>query len=117
MLGGGMRQCGILAAAGIISLQEMTKRLKEDHENAKYMAKKLSEIEGVEVDLNSVYINMVFFKLNRSEDLIESLPKKMLENGIKINGCELGEFRFVTSNDVSRDDIDSVIAIFSKLID
>ncbi|MBK5263339.1 MAG: low-specificity L-threonine aldolase [Peptostreptococcaceae bacterium] len=116
MLGGGMRQSGILAAAGIISLKDMTKRLKEDHDNAKYMAKKLSELAGVEVDLDSVCINMVFFKLNRPEELIDSLPEKMLENGIKINGCELGEFRFVTSNDVSRDDIDYAISTFSKFI-
>lgn len=116
LLGGGMRQCGLLAAAGIISLQDMTKRLKEDHDNAKYMAKKLSELDGIEVDLDSVCINMVFFKLNRSNDQIDRLPEKMLENGIKINGCELEEFRFVTSNDVSRDDIDYVISTFSRLI-
>ena len=116
MLGGGMRQCGILAAAGIISLEEMTKRLKEDHDNAKYMAKKLSELDGVEVDLDSVRINMVYFKLDRPEELIDSLPDKMLEQGIKINGCELGEFRFVTSNDVSMDDIDYAVSVFEKLI-
>lgn len=116
MLGGGMRQSGILAAAGIIALKDMTKRLKEDHDHARYMAKKLSVLEGVEVDLDSVCINMVFFKLNRPEELIDSLPEKMLENGIKINGSELGEFRFVTSNDVSRDDIDYTISTFSKLI-
>jgi len=116
MLGGGMRQCGILAAAGIISLKEMTKRLKEDHDNAKYMAKKLKGLDGVEVDLDSVRINMVYFKLDRPEELIDSLPDKMLEQGIKINGCELGEFRFVTSNDVSMDDIDYAVSVFEKLI-
>ncbi len=116
MLGGGMRQCGILAAAGIIALTDMTKRLKEDHDNAKYMAKKLSGLKGVEVDLDSVQINMVFFKLDRPAALIESLPDKMLEKGIKINGMELGEFRFVTSNDVSREDIDFAVAAFSELI-
>lgn len=116
MLGGGMRQCGILAAAGILSLKEMTKRLKDDHDNAKYMAKKLSELNGVEVDLDSVQINMVFFTLDRPEELIESLPQKMLEKGIKINGEELGEFRFVTSNDVSREDIDYALSVFAGLI-
>lgn len=116
MLGGGMRQCGLLAASGIISLNEMTKRLKEDHDNAKYMAKKLGEMKGVEVDLDSVQINMVFFKLDRPDDLIESLPEKMLEKGIKINGEELGEFRFVTSNDVSREDVDYALSVFAELI-
>jgi len=116
MLGGGMRQCGILAAAGIISLKEMTKRLKEDHDNAKYMATMLNELDGVEVDLESVQINMVFFKLDRPDELIDSLPDKMFEKGIKINGMELGEFRFVTSNDVSKYDIDYAVETFSKLI-
>ncbi|MDD3571296.1 MAG: threonine aldolase family protein, partial [Lachnospiraceae bacterium] len=46
ILGGGMRQCGIIAAAGIVALEEMTGRLKEDHDNAKYMAERLSEVEG-----------------------------------------------------------------------
>lgn len=116
MLGGGMRQCGILAAAAIIALKDMTKRLKEDHDNARYMAKKLSELSGVEVDLESVQINMVFFKLDRPAGLIDSLPDKMLEKGIKINGMELGELRFVTSNDVSRDDIDYAVKVFAELI-
>lgn len=116
MLGGGMRQCGILAAAGIISLNEMTRRLKEDHDNAKYMAEKLNALNGVEVDLDSVQINMVFFRVDRPASVIESLPEKMLDRGIKINGEELGEFRFVTSNDVSRDDIEYAVDTFAELI-
>lgn len=116
MLGGGMRQCGLLAAAGILALTEMSKRLNEDHDNAKYMAKKLSELKGVEVDMDSVQINMVFFKVDRPANLIDSLPEKMFDKGIKINGEELGEFRFVTSNDVSREDIDYAVKTFAELI-
>ena len=116
MLGGGMRQCGFLAAAGILSLKEMTKRLGEDHDNAKHMAKRLAGLRGVNVDLDSVQINMVFFKLDRPADLIGSLPEKMLEKGIKINGEEYGEFRFVTSNDVSRADVDYAVDTFTELI-
>ncbi len=116
MLGGGMRQCGFLAAAGIISLKEMTKRLHEDHENAKYMARKLAGLKGVDVDPDSVQINMVFFKVDRPAEILESLPEKMLEKGIKINGVEYGELRFVTSNDVSRADIDYAVDVFAELI-
>ncbi len=117
MLGGGMRQCGFLAAAAKLSLTEMSKRLKDDHENAKYMAKRLLELKGVTLDPDSVQINMVFFKLDRPAEIINSLPDKMLERGIKINGEELGEFRFVTSNDVSREDIDYAVSVFSELIE
>lgn len=116
MLGGGMRQCGFLAAAGLIALEVMTKRLQEDHDNAKYMAQRLQKIPGVTLDMNSVEINMVFFKLDAPKEVIDSLPEKMLEAGVKINGIEDGEFRFVTTHDTSREDIDRALDAFEKII-
>lgn len=116
MLGGGMRQCGFLAAAGLIALEVMTKRLQEDHDNAKYMAQRLQKMPGVTLDMNSVEINMVFFKLDASKEVIDSLPEKMLEAGVKINGIEDGEFRFVTTHDTSREDIDRALDAFEKII-
>lgn len=116
MLGGGMRQCGFLAAAGLIALEVMTKRLQEDHDNAKYMAQRLQKMPGVTLDVNSVEINMVFFKLDAPKEVIDSLPEKMLEAGVKINGIEDGEFRFVTTHDTSREDIDRALDAFEKII-
>lgn len=116
MLGGGMRQCGFLAAAGLIALEVMTKRLQEDHDNAKYMAQRLQQMPGVTLDMNSVEINMVFFKLDAPKEVIDSLPEKMLEAGVKINGIEDGEFRFVTTHDTSREDIDRALDAFEKII-
>lgn len=116
MLGGGMRQCGFLAAAGLIALEVMTKRLQEDHDNAKYMAQRLQKMPGVTLDMNSVEINMVFFKLDAPKEVIDSLPEKMLEAGVKINGIEDGEFRFVTTHDTSRKDIDRALDAFEKII-
>lgn len=116
LIGGGMRQNGILAAAGLIALNEMTKRLDVDHANAKYMAEKLSELEQVSLDMDSVQISMVFFKLDAPEELQRKLPELMLERGIKIGGRDGGEFRFVTSNDVDRNDIDRVIAELKALL-
>lgn len=116
MLGGGMRQCGFLAAAGLIALEVMTKRLQEDHDNAKYMAQRLQKMPGVTLDMNSVEINMVFFKLDAPKEVIDSLPEKMLEAGVKINGIEDGEFRFVTTHDTSREDIDRALDAFEKII-
>ena len=116
MLGGGMRQCGFLAAAGLIALEVMTKRLQEDHDNAKYMAQRLQKMPGVSLDMNSVEINMVFFKLDAPKEVIDSLPEKMLEAGVKINGIEDGEFRFVTTHDTSREDIDRALDAFEKII-
>ena len=105
LLGGGMRQAGILAAAGILALKEMPKRLSEDHANAKRLAELLSQIDGVSIDKDSVEINMVFFKLDRSAELKAALPEKMKQHGILINPEELGEFRLVTNNDVSAKDV------------
>lgn len=116
MLGGGMRQCGFLAAAGLIALEVMTKRLQEDHDNAKYMAQRLQKMPSVTLDMNSVEINMVFFKLDAPKEVIDSLPEKMLEAGVKINGIEDGEFRFVTTHDTSREDIDRALDSFEKII-
>lgn len=116
ILGGAMRQAGILAAAGIIALEEMTKRLKADHENARYMAERLMEIKGIELNINSVQIDMVWFRLSSSIIDPDTLVDKLFEKSIKINGPEGGLYRFVTNNDVSKEDIDYVIECIKELI-
>ena len=116
LLGGGMRQAGILAAAGILALKEMPKRLSEDHANAKRLAELLSQIDGVSIDKDSVEINMVFFKLDRSAELKAALPEKMKQHGILINPEELGEFRFVTNNDVSAKDVEFAAGTFASML-
>jgi len=109
LMGGGMRQAGILAAAGLIALEKMTARLAEDHQNAAYLAEQLSRIPGVEVKDDRRDINMVFFEM--CEDVIpeDKLVSHLLKNGIKICGIENDEWRFVTNLDVTREDIDFVI--------
>lgn len=116
LMGGGMRQVGILAAAGIIALEKMTMRLHEDHENAKYMAEKLEEIPGVKVIKERLDIDMVFFTMG--EDVIPEkvLVEKFLEKNIKINGSEGGEYRFVAHIGVTKQDIDYVINTMKELI-
>lgn len=116
MLGGGMRQAGIIAAAGIIALRDMTQRLFVDHENARYLADKLQMIDGVTLDPSSVEINMVWFKIDRPAEVLNAIPEKLLENGIKSNGLMGGEFRFVTSNDVTKEDIDYAVDVLRKIL-
>lgn len=116
LLGGGMRQCGILAAAGIIALTEMPNRLIEDHDNAKYMAKLLSQIDGVHVDMDSVEINMVWFDADRPADALSNVQSIMLKDNIKINGPDGTRFRFVTNNDVSRADVEEAVKSFRRAI-
>lgn len=118
MLGGGMRQVGILAAAGIIALEKMAMRLGEDHENARYLAASLQKLDGVRLDESAVEINMVYFALDRSKMVLDTLPAKLLEKGIKINGWDQdsGQFRFVTNHDVTKQDIDMVMTALKELI-
>lgn len=115
LMGGGMRQVGILAAAGIIALEKMTERLHEDHENARYMAERLEEIQGIEVIRDRLDIDMVFFKM--SEDIIheKTLVEEFYKKNIKINGSEGGEYRFVAHIGVTKEDIDYVISCMKEL--
>lgn len=116
LMGGGMRQIGILAAAGIIALEKMTDRLNEDHENAKYLAEELSKLPGVHVMRDRLDIDMVFFKMG--EDVIKEsvLIEKLYEKNIKINGAEAGEYRFVAHIGISKQDIDYVISCMKELM-
>jgi len=114
LLGGGMRQVGILAASGIISLEKMTKRLHQDHENAGYLAEHLSKIPHITVDLPSVHINMVFFKITKPAFNHAAFTAYLLEKGIKSNPGENGEYRFVTHNDVTEENIDYVISLLRE---
>ena len=109
LMGGGLRQAGILAAAGIIALEKMADRLHIDHGNADYMASKLSEIKGINVDFSRRDINMIFFTID--EGLVEDnvLVESLLNACIKINGIEDGEYRFVTNNGVTKEDIDFAV--------
>ncbi len=77
-LGGGMRQAGILAAAGLIALRQMTQRLHEDHANARLLAEGLAQLPGIDIDLNSVKTNMIFFALKPDAPLsIEELSEQL----------------------------------------
>lgn len=114
MMGGGMRQIGILCAAGIYALRHMVGRLAEDHANARYLAGRLGEIPGVCVDMGCLDINMVFFTLPESVVTGEKLTAGLLDRGIKINGGP-GSYRFVTNRGVGREDIDVVIAAIKEI--
>ncbi len=116
LLGGGMRQAGFVAACGIIALEKMVDRLKDDHDNAKYMAQRLNKMKGVKVLMDNVDVNMVFFKLDKPKEFIYGLPGKMLEYGIKMVGEEGGLLRFITNNDVSRADVIRVCDVFEKIL-
>ncbi|MDR1318493.1 MAG: threonine aldolase [Treponema sp.] len=96
VMGGGMRQAGILAAAGIIALTEHPPLLAEDHEMAKRLARGLAEIPGIKIDPGAVEINMVFFAFRASPESAAGIVKAFAGRGILINPPEKGLWRFVT---------------------
>lgn len=107
IMGGGMRQAGVIAAPGIIALEKMIQRLYIDHNNARQLAIKLSDIEGVNVFQDRLDINMVFFTLDRqiqSKQFVEHFKKR----GISVYPPESGEIRFVTNNEIDKGDIDRI---------
>lgn len=111
ILGGGMRQVGILAAAGILALQDMTKRLQEDHDNAKYLCSRLKEVPGLEVYDERQQINMVFFRLKNYPLESSALVSYMADHGVRINGEDNGMMRFVTHYYVSKEEIDQAVQL------
>lgn len=116
LMGGGLRQAGILAAAGIIALTEMTARLAEDHENARYLADRLEEISSCKVLRERLDVNMVFFTLPESIISEAALVEGLANEKIKVNGLEDGEYRFVTNHGISLEDIDRVVQVMKALI-
>jgi threonine aldolase len=95
VMGGGMRQAGILAAAGIVALKDQTRCLADDHVRAKRLAQELAAIPGIVITPAEIEINMVFFQFQIASDA-EQITAAFKERGILINPPENGEFRFVT---------------------
>ena len=109
ILGGGMRQSGVLAACGIIALEKMTGRLRIDHENARYLGDRLAEIPGIRVDREKIRINMVFWKTEIPGFDDKTFVPFMLKRHIKIGDGSEGVYRFVTHHGISRENIDTVV--------
>jgi len=100
-LGGGMRQAGILAAAGLMALEEGPKRLHEDHANARLLAEALATLDGVEIELDSVETNIVFFRLTGRVRGAEMVAK-LKERGVLVSALGRDTIRLVTHLDVDR---------------
>jgi threonine aldolase len=104
-LGGGMRQAGVLAAAGLIALEQGPKRLHEDHANARLLAEALSHMEGVSIDLDGVETNIVIFKLTQdsgSQLTAAELASRMKARGVLVSTVGRDAIRLVTHRDVDR---------------
>jgi threonine aldolase len=104
ILGGGMRQAGIIAAPGIVALEKMVDRLKEDHDNAKLIAEKVAKIEGVKLDLARVQTNMVTFDIEETGAPDDLFLAKLKEKGILALAQSKHRIRLVTHYGITRKD-------------
>ena len=109
MLGGGMRQAGIIAAAGIVALETMVERLAEDHSNARRLAQGLTNIEGITLAQDDVPTNIVMFNLPPELSASEFL-EGLKTSGVKVGFRDGGPFRAVTHCMISSSDIDEALA-------
>jgi len=103
MLGGGMRQAGIIAACGIVAIEKMVDRLADDHKNAKILAEELSRIDGIKVDMDRVQTNMVYF--DTSELGIKDFLSEISKKGVLLSKREGSIVRAVTHRGIEKDDV------------
>jgi threonine aldolase len=121
MLGGGMRQAGVIAAAGVVSLERMVKRLAEDHANARTLAQGVARLPGLRVDLASVQTNIVIFGVERpggpaaSTAATTEMVKGCAARKVKIHAIGPTSIRCVTHKDVDAEDIGRTLDAFAEI--
>jgi len=116
MLGGGMRQAGHLAAAGLVAMQSQVAQLQTDHQNAQELALGLESIAGVDLDIANVRTNIVFFSLNHARIKPDEFLLHLSSQGVKLLMIDPGVFRAVTHRNISRDQIQKALEVVRKLL-
>jgi threonine aldolase len=109
MVGGGMRQAGILAAAGLVALETMIDRLADDHANARYLAESIADIPGIDLDPTRVRTNIVFFDLERAAPNAAQIAERLARAGVLIGPAGERRMRAVTHYGIERADIETTI--------
>jgi len=117
LLGGGMRQAGIIAAPGMVALDKMIARLAEDHANARRLAEGIAEIPGLSVDLTRVKTNILYFDVLKEEMTVERIRAGLEKRGIKALPTGPARFRMVTHYGIEAADIDRTITAFKEIMD
>jgi len=111
-----MRQCGIIAAAGITALEQMVERLTEDHANARRLAEGISRIPGLSIDLENIHTNIVYFDLESDQITAEKLMQKLADRSIKILNLGPARLRAVTHYGITTKDIDVTLDALQTII-
>lgn len=115
MVGGGMRQAGIIAAAGIVALTEMVERLAEDHQTARKLAEGLIDLPGMRLDLETVQTNIVIFGPKNPPPEGPSFAQALAREGVKVGDIGGGRFRAVTHYGITAKDIDEAVQVIRRV--
>jgi threonine aldolase len=116
ILGGGMRQAGIIAAPGIIALEKMINRLEDDHRNARLLAEGLAKMEGIKVDMKTVQTNMVMFDVDGLGVRADVFMKKLKEHGVLAGSISKTRIRMVTHRGIEKEDVEKALAATEETI-
>ena len=116
MLGGGMRQAGVLAAAGLVALDTMIDRLAEDHQHARRLAQGLANIEGLSVDPDSIQSNIVFFDVDEELGTAADLIAALKEQGVLVSYPGKQSIRMVTHRHITPEDIEEALSRTSAAV-
>lgn len=117
MLGGGMRQAGVLAAAGIISIKKMVERLADDHVNALFLSEELNKIDGMIVELKTVQTNMIYCDISQLKVPVTGFLELLKNKGLLVSPVPPNRIRFVTNRHVSRRDMVETAKNFCQVIE
>jgi len=117
IVGGGMRQAGIIAAAGIVALEQMVDRLAEDHTNARRLAEGLAEIPGLAINLDRVQTNIVIFELTSDRLTPAELEARLGERGVKLLTIGGRGLRAVIHYGIEADDIEVALAVVREVME
>jgi threonine aldolase len=115
LLGGGMRQAGVLAAAALVALEETPKRLHEDHVHARRLAEGLAELPGVRIDPEKVATNIIIFDVSETGRTADEICARLQERGVLASGFG-PSIRMVTHYDVSSEDIETALREISAIL-
>ena len=116
MLGGGMRQAGVLAAAGLVALEETPKRLHVDHENARFLAEGLAEMPGIKIEPRKVVTNILFLDVSGTGLTSFELSKRLASQGVLANGVTAATMRMVTHYDVDREGCERALQVMRGVV-
>jgi len=116
VVGGGMRQAGVLAAAGLVALDTMIDRLAEDHANARQLARGLANIDGIQVDPDSIQTNIVIFEMDRSVGSASEFISALAREGVKVTYPGKQSVRMVTHRHIDSADVADALSRVASVV-